>query len=1314
MSRIYSRLNDIPLDCEIVFRIVGKNTYSRYIAGDFAETILKVQKICESEEIEVHEVIRVGKPVKPYFDAEYYVKLKDFTEKKRLEVLSKLTECIIKASETVTYMIDSTAPIITGRDLIIGNGTREVEESKEGEEDKNRFVKVSYHIINACFMLSDLANMRFFYSLVASYFELGDASNYFDCRVYDDNSNFRLLVTPKLGDVSSRFSLNVNQHYESVEGEEDDYSGGYYDDFVEKKFEENPDLRPHNIENKYEYNINKHNFEDREDNEDEDDERDFMEKYTENELLDVFDENSDRNINSINDLDNIAKYSCDVPYGRTGVFINWTDDLEPSIVTYNHDDLPVVKLVEPDNEMKTKKMNTSEATDKDWNNVNLLMEKLSEDSSKYNICDLKAYEIVPSEIGKIVKLRRKEKGVIIKCNICKRGHENENISILLTELSENIYTVSINCFRKKTNQKIDKLGIFSAELNKMIKPGINFGVEECNRVLENSFVPKIEEEDIKLLCEKHNYMIRVLYKKLRYHDIKHDIVMPKLVVHRINHRYICDYMNEYTERTLLINSETGTGKSESAVKWAQKNPKKSALFIIPRKTLGDEYMGRLKGYNFFTHVGENRTTIEDKTRVICVINSIARIKQISFDLIVLDELFGILSQLPSIGAGLSAAIASLEFLLKTAKRVVIMDANLDFRSIEPFHEIIFGGRMNILDEIVVDYRKQFKNKVFEENSSNYLGAVSGYQKKVIDKDILNDYKDKIGLDEENDTNMVFKYKGPKIGIVVQDVKDDPIIAVDEQGRYLMKHYKARSGTYQHQVEQAVKTLNEPNDIALVINEFCRGSEQTWHVTTNDCDFFAAMINAAMAGERMVVSCTTKSMVNAIASLLESVAPDRSVVTIVGDTPTSSKTKRIIEFGHIISTQNTIMIYNTAVTVGVSTQEMVDKMFTISTNRDVTSYDVHQQTQRCRKIKEFYLLLGKVSPVYKPITRNCFELNSGLYASGIMSSISLPYHIDILTKRKIHTRNSAWALIVTSYLIKSFALREPNKLLLRLILKTGAKIELLKEVVPNLESGFCVQSDSLRVKDIRKTAKAMEIEKIVQYGERVSRDAILIDDFNLAEAKMKEIMNDGAEFKEAKRKYIIAHIRKVYNYRDTITEDFLHMYMSNTIRRAFERLSLYCSYKTNKDYMHFVMERESIRIIQSNIARDVKNTFDKNPLHINDLNFIYIMNSFEINNIEAENNKIVCLDQLELDYIMKNSYSFISKKTHEMTDIYKKQVKICNKFLNLFGCSLWKTQKKGSSALDKEFSEKYRVFKTMRFISFDLDNKNYPRIINRRI
>lgn len=149
-----------------------------------------------------------------------------------------------------------------------------------------------------------------------------------------------------------------------------------------------------------------------------------------------------------------------------------------------------------------------------------------------------------------------------------------------------------------------------------------------------------------------------------------------------------DYMEEYPTakdneiiRTLFIKSGMGTGKTNALMRYIDKLPKNARILASSfRETYTIEMMRRLLLKSYKGILGE--IDPHKYPRLIVQCESIGRVKSVKIGLLILDEIEAIIKQFYSkTQKDGPYAWSKFEYFIKTAERVICMDANLSQETI---------------------------------------------------------------------------------------------------------------------------------------------------------------------------------------------------------------------------------------------------------------------------------------------------------------------------------------------------------------------------------------------------------------------------------------------------------------------------------------------------------------------------------------------------------------------------------------------------------------------------------------------------------
>ena len=472
------------------------------------------------------------------------------------------------------------------------------------------------------------------------------------------------------------------------------------------------------------------------------------------------------------------------------------------------------------------------------------------------------------------------------------------------------------------------------------------------KIFESEVINNLSYFDFNIGCSTFENISALIDKNNCYRD--------KFEIHDINEQNLSDFLNDSkfsNSSAIYVCSDTGTKKSLTTVEWAKKNLDKKCVIMVPRCTLATSYYVQLKNYGFKTHIYESNKTAQlfKYDRVIVVINSIYTLNiNIIYDLVVIDEPISMYAQWPSTGNKLNQCVTNFECILKTCKKLIAMDAHINYLAIEPLMEL---------------------------------------------------------------------------------------------------------------------TFMKPGDQSFIINNYNSGIDQNWYITSSDYDFMSEILHDCINEKRIIICLTTKSMVNAIKQFIEHVCPNRRIIEITGETPRLAKTSFIENLDTLIR-DGYIIIYNTAVTVGVSTLEHVDCVYLFNNNQCVIQEFHYQQARRCRKNTKFIILFGYLNSRTLPKTKEALFKNIDNYLSTIIKDLPIPYSISYSWKIKMFKNCVALKLLITNILITNNSISSPNEKMLSLIKMTGANILPLKNIkkVPQLPLDF-------KMSDMKQTLKQIIAENI---------------------------------------------------------------------------------------------------------------------------------------------------------------------------------------------------------------------------------------------
>jgi hypothetical protein len=169
-------------------------------------------------------------------------------------------------------------------------------------------------------------------------------------------------------------------------------------------------------------------------------------------------------------------------------------------------------------------------------------------------------------------------------------------------------------------------------------------------------------------------------KPIKLSNISLEVNMPKL-----NEEIFTPFLQH---KLLGIQSEKGTGKTTNLLKCLIKNniinKSSSVLFISARRTFGIKLLGDLEKYGFKLYSDIKQHDIYSN-KIICQIDSLLRLKNDSYEYLIIDECESLVRYLTSQhftkNSYANLVITSLQRRLNDAKHIYALDADLSDRSI---------------------------------------------------------------------------------------------------------------------------------------------------------------------------------------------------------------------------------------------------------------------------------------------------------------------------------------------------------------------------------------------------------------------------------------------------------------------------------------------------------------------------------------------------------------------------------------------------------------------------------------------------------
>ena len=219
------------------------------------------------------------------------------------------------------------------------------------------------------------------------------------------------------------------------------------------------------------------------------------------------------------------------------------------------------------------------------------------------------------------------------------------------------------------------------------------------------------------------------------------------------------------KKLIGIQSEKGTGKTSNLLTALFKsehsiiNEKTSILFISSRITFGYKLLGDLEEYGFELYSNIKDQQIYNK-RIICQIDSLMRLENDTYDMIIVDESESLCRYLTSThftkNPKASLIVSTFEMRITDAKQVFIMDADLSDRCVNYFQSNM-SLRENDYHLIINDFKPYEEYKltycqyatwlrkillILESNKKIVVAMASNAKAKDLNKKLNDTYPDK--------------------------------------------------------------------------------------------------------------------------------------------------------------------------------------------------------------------------------------------------------------------------------------------------------------------------------------------------------------------------------------------------------------------------------------------------------------------------------------------------------------------------------------------------------------------------------------------
>lgn len=172
----------------------------------------------------------------------------------------------------------------------------------------------------------------------------------------------------------------------------------------------------------------------------------------------------------------------------------------------------------------------------------------------------------------------------------------------------------------------------------------------------------------------------------------------------VNSRYLPPLPHHTKFQNIVLKSPMGTGKSTVLGNWLEPQADKSMLLVVSRILFGYSIQSDLnqhEGINFQNYKGLAQKDLNKANHLVCSVESLCRIGNRKFDIIILDESESVLKQLSAFKTHRerwSDNIKTFDRICKKASNIFIADAFLTSRSIDFFKSYTNNNTLFIQNE----------------------------------------------------------------------------------------------------------------------------------------------------------------------------------------------------------------------------------------------------------------------------------------------------------------------------------------------------------------------------------------------------------------------------------------------------------------------------------------------------------------------------------------------------------------------------------------------------------------------------------------
>ena len=275
-----------------------------------------------------------------------------------------------------------------------------------------------------------------------------------------------------------------------------------------------------------------------------------------------------------------------------------------------------------------------------------------------------------------------ERGIGLHRCLHEAFPEREEVIPLSAIAPESTYFMWMQCayIMKNSGAPFELFHLWSAQSTTNYK-----GLEDCQKCWKNVSKGKPTIASLYYIANKTNPRVCGEMTKIREYE-SFPVVDFECPTTRYTERYLGKI--ESDSRKVFISANLGCGKSHQIKEFIKENPDLTYAVISPRITYSEAVYGDLADCGFETY-RDKYVELSTRKRVICSIESLHRLEDSKYDVLILDEIETILASITSETnyREYDANMKVWENLVKKAKKFFIADAYLTHRTTDFFSRI---------------------------------------------------------------------------------------------------------------------------------------------------------------------------------------------------------------------------------------------------------------------------------------------------------------------------------------------------------------------------------------------------------------------------------------------------------------------------------------------------------------------------------------------------------------------------------------------------------------------------------------------------